>query len=66
MRVGEFYDPTRKDLDFKNRRVRVDYQLICDREWKCYVEKTKTSTDHLFLPMNKTVYDSLKNAGIPP
>ena len=60
MRVSEFCGLTRKDLDFKNRRIRVDHQLIRERGGKYYVEETKTSSDRRFLPMNETVYNSLK------
>ena len=31
MRISEFCGLTRKDLDFKNRRIRVDHQLIRER-----------------------------------
>ena len=31
MSVNEFCGLTRKDLDFKNRRIRVDHQLIRER-----------------------------------
>ncbi len=60
MRVSEFCGLTRKDLDFKNRRIRVDHQLIRERGGKYYVEETKTISGRHFLPMNKTVYASLK------
>ena len=55
MRVSEFCGLTRKDLDFKNRRIRVDHQLIRERGGKYYVEETKTSSGRRFLPMNETV-----------
>ena len=60
MRVSEFCGLTRKDLDFKNRRIRVDHQLIRERGGKYYVAETKTSSGRRFLPMPETVYDSLK------
>ena len=60
MRVSKFCGLTRKDLDFKNHRIRVDHQLIRERGGKYYVEETKTSSGRCFLPMNETVYDSLK------
>lgn len=60
MRVSEFCGLIRKDLDFKNRRIRVDHQLIRERGGKYYVEETKTSNGRRFLPMNEAVYDSLK------
>ena len=55
MRVSEFCGLTRKDLDFKNRRIRVDHHLIRERGGKYYVEETKTSSGRRFLPMNEAV-----------
>lgn len=60
MRVSEFCGLTRKDLDFKNRRIRVDHQLVRERGGKYYVEETKTSSGCRFLPMTDAVYDALK------
>lgn len=60
MRVSEFCGLTRKDLDFKNRRIRVDHQLVRERGGKYYVEETKTSSGCRFLPMTDVVYDALK------
>lgn len=60
MRVSEFCGLTRKDLDFKNRRIRVDHQLVRERGGKYYVEETKTSSGCRFLPMTDAAYDSLK------
>ena len=60
MRVSEFCGLTRKDLDFKNRRICVDHQLVRERGGKYYIEETKTSSGRRFLPMTDTVYDSLK------
>ena len=60
MRVSELCGLTRKDLDFKNRRIRVDHQLVRERGGKYYVEETKTSSGCRFLPMTDAVYDSLK------
>lgn len=60
MRVSEFCGLTRKDLDFKNRRIRVDHQLVRERGGKYYVEETKTNSGCRFLPMTDAVYDALK------
>ena len=43
MRVSEFCGLTQADLDFENRRIRVDHQLVRERSGKYYVEETKTS-----------------------
>lgn len=60
MRVSEFCGLTRKDLDFKNRRIRVDHQLVRERSGAYYVEDTKTACGCRFLPMTEEVYQSLK------
>lgn len=60
MRVSEFCGLTRKDLDFKKRRIRVDHQLVRERSGKYYVEETKTSSGCRFLPMTDVIYDSLQ------
>lgn len=61
MRVSEFCGLTRKDLDFKNRRINVDHQLVRERGGKYYIEETKTSCGCRYLPMTDTVYHALKN-----
>ena len=61
MRVSEFCGLTKSDLDFSNRRIRVDKQLVRERGGKYYVEKTKTECGCRFIPMTEEVYHSLKN-----
>ena len=61
MRVSEFCGLTMSDLDFENRRIRVDHQLVRERGGKYYVEKTKTACGVRFIPMTDDVYWSLKN-----
>ena len=61
MRVSEFCGLTRKDLDFENRRIRVDPQLVRERGGKYYVEKTKTESGCRFLPMTEEICQSLQN-----
>ena len=61
MRVSEFCGLTKKDLDFKNRRINVDHQLVRDRHCKFYVEKTKTECGRRSIPMTQEVYDALQN-----
>lgn len=61
MRVSEFCGLTRDDLDFEQRRIRVDHQLIRERSGRYYVEKTKTSCGVRFIPMAEVVYQSLRN-----
>jgi integrase len=61
MRVSEFCGLTKNDLDFENRRIRVDHQLVRERGGKYYVEKTKTECGIRYIPMTDEVYQSLKN-----
>ena len=61
MRVSEFCGLTMKDLDFENRKIRVDHQLVWTRSCKRYVEKTKTEAGCRFIPMDDNVMRSLLN-----
>ncbi len=61
MRVSEFCGLTKSDLDFINRKIRVDKQLVRERGGKYYVEKTKTECGCRFIPMTEEVCQSLKN-----
>lgn len=60
MRVSEFCGLTKSDLDFEQRRIRVDHQLVRDRNGRYYVEKTKTEAGCRFIPMTEEVYKSLQ------
>lgn len=61
MRVSEFCGLRKSDLDFENRRIRVDHQLIRERGGKYYVERTKTECGCRYIPMTEEVYQSLQN-----
>lgn len=61
MRVSEFCGLTKDDLQFSERRIRVDHQLVRERGGKYYVEKTKTECGCRFMPMTDEVYRSLLN-----
>lgn len=60
MRVSEFCGLTFSDLDFDNGKIRVDHQLLRDRNDNYYVEKTKTECGCRFIPMTDEVMASLK------
>lgn len=60
MRVSEFCGLTKNDLDFANRKIRVDHQLVRERGGKYYVEKTKTESGCRYIPMTDDVYQSLQ------
>lgn len=48
MRVSEFCGLTRKDLDFKNRRIRVDHQLVRERGGNTTLRKPRQAADAAF------------------
>lgn len=60
IRVSEFCGLTSKDLDFNNRRICVDHQLVREKNGKYYIEKTKTQAGCRFVPMTNEVFQSLK------
>ena len=61
MRVSEFCGLTLSDLDFENRKIRVEKQLIKEKGGIYHVEKTKTESGVRFIPMSDEVYQSLRN-----
>ena len=62
MRVSEFCGLTKSNIDFENRRICVEHQLLRERKGsKLYVEETKTECGCRFIPMTDDVYKSLKN-----
>ena len=61
MRVSELAGLTMRDLDFENRRIKVDHQLAKGKGGAYYVEKPKTENGVRFIPMTDRVYDSLRN-----
>ena len=61
MRVSEFCGLTKDDLDFVNRKIRVERQLMKEKGGVYHAEKTKTESGIRFIPMSDEVYQSLKN-----
>lgn len=64
MRVSEFCGLTKNDLDFENRKIRVDHQLCRERQKdknRYFVEKTKTDAGKRYIPMTDEVFLALKN-----
>ena len=61
MRVSEFCGLTLSDLDFENRKIRVEKQLLKEKGGIYHVEKTKTESGVRFIPMSDEVYQSLQN-----
>lgn len=61
LRISELYGLTKSDIDFKERRIRVERQLTRTRNCEYYVEKPKTDSGERFVPMDDTVYQAFQN-----
>ena len=59
LRISEFCGLT-TNLDFKNRLIRVDHQLLRDSENGYYIETPKTKSGYREIPMSEPVYRALK------
>lgn len=57
--VSELYGLTKSDIDFENRRIRVERQLTRDKHSKYYIEPPKTKSGTRFIPMSDAVYRAL-------
>ena len=55
LRVSEFCGLTISDIDFQNKRIRVDHQLQRTREMEYIIEDTKTKNGERFVPMSNEV-----------
>lgn len=61
LRISEFCGLT-VDLDFANRQINVDHQLLKDSETGYYVDEPKTKNGIRQIPMSDKVYEALKRA----
>ena len=61
LRIGEFCGLTMDDLDFENRRIYVNHQLVYIKTGGLMIEKTKTKSGERIIPMTNRVYQSLQN-----
>ena len=61
LRVSELCGLT-TDLDFENRCIHVDHQLLRDSELGYYVDEPKTKKGVRQIPMSEKVYQALKRA----
>lgn len=61
LRISELYGLTKSDIDFKERRIRVERQLTRTRNCEYYIEKPKTDSGERFIPMDDTVYQAFQN-----
>ena len=59
LRISEFCGLT-TNLDFRNRLIRVDHQLLRDSKNGYYIETPKTKSGYREIPMSEPVYRALK------
>lgn len=55
LRISEFCGLTMSDIDFKNKRIRVDHQLQRNRQMEYIIEDTKTKSGERYVPMSAEV-----------
>ena len=60
LRVSELCGLTVKDLDFQNRSINVDHQLLRDTEVGYYIEPPKTNSGIRQLPMSEKAYQAFR------
>lgn len=60
LRISELCGLTVADLDFKNRLINVDHQLLRNTEIGYYIEAPKTKSGIRQLPMSEEVYQAFQ------
>ena len=60
LRVSELCGLTVKDLNFQNRSINVDHQLLRDTEVGYYIEPPKTNSGIRQLPMSEKAYQAFR------
>lgn len=60
MRISEFCGLTKDDIDFENRRIRIDHQLQRKRNMEYIIEKTKTKSGIRYIPMSDEVMECFR------
>jgi len=61
LRISEFCGLTDNDLDFENRIINVDHQLLYGTGIGYYIEPPKTESGIRQIPMTESVYEALRN-----
>ena len=61
LRISEFCGLTDTDLDFENRKINVDHQLLHRCDIGYYIEPPKTESGIRQIPMSESVYEALQN-----
>lgn len=60
LRISEFCGLTDNDLDFDNRTINVDHQLLKDSKDGYYIETPKTKSGIRQIPMSEQVYEAFQ------
>lgn len=60
LRISEFCGLTISDIDFQNKRIRVDHQLQRKRDMEYIIEDTKTKSGERYVPMNQQVVECFR------
>ena len=60
LRISEFVGLTLADVDMKNRKININYQLQRKRNMEYVIEDTKTSSGTRVIPMTDDVYECFK------
>jgi len=60
-RIGEFIGLTISDIDFDQRKISINHQLIDKKNGELAIETVKTKTGVRYIPMTNRVYESLQN-----
>lgn len=60
LRISELYGLTDSDLDFENRTVNVNHQLLRDAKIGYYITEPKTDSGKRQIPMSENVYQAFQ------
>ncbi|MDE6747501.1 MAG: site-specific integrase [Lachnospiraceae bacterium] len=60
LRISELCGLTDANLDFENKTIKVDHQLLRSAETGYYIEKPKTQSGIRQIPMSEKVYTALR------
>ena len=60
LRISEFCGLTISDIDFQNKRIRVDHQLQRRRDMEYIIEDTKTKSGERYVPMSQQVVECFR------
>ena len=60
LRISELCGLTESGLDFENRSVKIDHQLLRSTEDGCYIETPKTDNGVRQIPMTATAFEAFK------